>query len=310
MNAKSLRFVFVFALLAVVFAASSLAAAQAPAAPNPLDGKVFVSPQGSAYNARWDGWVLTQPDLPAPELRKAHQVTVTIPEGDYVFDGVSCRLIKLDSGRVEVAYKENGREFVASSQGDYLIQCLQGAASGFQIVEANAAVLAATEVANTSTNPMCGLRFASDEGDAYSAVWGGSSCWWLHQDKLPGTRSAHQVDISLMPDMAYRFNGKLCQLLDTTDQVIVQYGNQIEFSVPASNDIQPYKVACKAGGESGWSIETINEPEFKPDVTPDATHWNALAKLLASNAADPGIALTPVPATPTSAATAAATATH
>jgi hypothetical protein len=68
-------------------------APQPASAGYPLAGQRYSSPQGDEYSAVWDasGW-LHQDRLPPEGHRKGHVLAITIEEGRYIFNGVSCRL--------------------------------------------------------------------------------------------------------------------------------------------------------------------------------------------------------------------------
>lgn len=109
-----------------------------------LAGQMYESPQGKTYNARWEasGW-LWQSNLPPALQRQWHSVAITIEEGDYVFNGVACRLY-LDTERnglgsqnpLTVSYG-NSLPFVVETvdggQAWALVECDGGAATGFSI---------------------------------------------------------------------------------------------------------------------------------------------------------------------------------
>jgi hypothetical protein len=73
--------------------ASQPAPPQPASADYPLAGQRYSSPQGDEYSAVWDasGW-LHQDRLPPEGHRKGHVLSITIEEGIYTFNGVSCRL--------------------------------------------------------------------------------------------------------------------------------------------------------------------------------------------------------------------------
>ncbi|HUV46935.1 MAG TPA: hypothetical protein VMW29_02255 [Candidatus Bathyarchaeia archaeon] len=60
--------------------------------PVPLAGQVYLSPQGPAYNAEWEGNRLWQKNLPEEGKRVGHVLSIMIPNGTARFYGVSCRL--------------------------------------------------------------------------------------------------------------------------------------------------------------------------------------------------------------------------
>jgi hypothetical protein len=137
------------------------------------------------------------------------------------------------------------------------------------------------------------MRFTSDMGDKYSAVWSGSDGWWLNQDSLPSSRAAHSVTVWLWPGLSYRFNGKICKLLNEKNATVVENGNELDFSTPAGNDVVKYVVFCRGGSSSGFSIETLNPLEVKPTIQITDKQWGEYGKLLAKKNATS----TPMPTT-------------
>ncbi len=265
-------------VVAMVFIVSTLttAAAQDPIPTNPLDGEVYQSSRGGTeYDAKWEGWRLFQPNLPQPEARLPHRVTITLPDGSFTFYGVECLIARADSGRVVVGRRENGAVVLVDGTTKYLIDCLGGIASGFEI-------LGEYYVNTESTNPMAGIVFASPQGDEYAATWGGESGWWLYQPSLPTKRVAHTVQIAMWPGLSYRFNGVKCSLANAEGTVIARNVNSFEFEVSDGNDVAIYNVSCQASSVSGFSIETLEEPKTAPmwQYNPTSNDWVDLNNLL------------------------------
>lgn len=196
---------------------------------------------GSNYDLFCTPEKCRQPRLPEMGDRVAHQVEFTLDEGTYWFFGVEAALFNADSGRAEIARRENGVLFLVPTDGTkYVADVLGSEAGGFSIYAEEAVKLD-------------GTVFSSPQGHEYDVLVGGDSGDWYHQPWLPSVRIAHGVEL-LLPIGRYLFNGVECSF--TEDGVTIGGGNQIPFDVVETPST--ITVTCKGGDGSGFSIETVS----------------------------------------------------
>lgn len=250
---------------------------------NPLDGQVFSSSEGPQYAATWDGWTLSQEDL--PDDRIAHSVEdIEIPVGGpYVLLSVEC-MVETEAGRV--AARENGAVFNVREEGQtYTVWCGGGHASGFSIT------LEGKEEWADSENPLAGYRFESETDEVYDILVGGSEGTWWYQAWLPSDRQDHEVSFWLWPNaledgeqvgVEYVADSHKCNIEDSEGNVVVNHGNKIHFTVEPGDDVVMYTAICDDDPATGFSVYPAEEQsiDWTWEYDEETGAWEQLNELL------------------------------